>query len=201
MAAGIERRVINSDASTVINGRAQLVYILLLSVCMFVRYRFSRQPLNRSFWNLARVFDMMSERQLSILVSNGCIINDLSHKLCVGRSVTSDRYKKPKLRRHNALVSLHFNPTSNIWRQKHWTNWRAAGGERRVINSHASTVFNGRAQLVYLYYYSVFVCPLPFFSATAEPFALKLGRRLWCGVGKTAKHFGEHWMDNQRDTA
>ena len=115
---------------------------------MFVRYRFSRQPLNRLFWNLARVFDMMSERQLSILVSNGCIINDLSHKLCVGRSVTSDRYKKPKLRRHNALVSLHFNPTSNIWRQKHWTNWRAAGGEQQVIKSIASTVFNGWAQLV-----------------------------------------------------
>ena len=105
--------MINCHASTVFNGRAQLVYILLLSVCVSVRYRFSRQPLNRLLSNLAGVFDMMSERQLSILVSNGCIINDLLHKLCVGRSVTSDRYKKPKLRRHNALVSLHFNPTSN----------------------------------------------------------------------------------------
>ena len=90
-AGGGERRVINSHASTVFNGRAQLVYILILSVCVSVRYRFSRQPLNRLLSNLAGVFDMMSERQLSILVSNGCIINDLLHKLCVGRSVTSDR--------------------------------------------------------------------------------------------------------------
>ena len=106
-------------------------FLYIITQCLFVRYRFSRQPLNRLLWNLTRVFDMVSERQLSILVSNGCIINDLSHKLCVGRSVTSDRYKKPKLRR---------------WRQKHWTNWGAAGGERRVINSIVSSVFNGRVQ-------------------------------------------------------
>ena len=149
------------------------IYILLLSVCVSVRYRFSRQPLNRLLWNLAGVFDVVSERQLSILVSNGCIINDLSHKLCVGRSVTSDRYKKPKLRRHNALVSLHFNPTSNIWRQKHWTNWRAAGGERRVINCHASTVFNGRAQLVYILLLSV--CMFVRYRFSRQP----LNRLLW----------------------
>ena len=37
---------------------------------------------------------------------------------------------------------------------------------------------------------------LPFFSATAEPFALKLGMVFWNGTGKTAKHFGVHWMRN-----
>ena len=64
---------------------------------------------------------MLRERQLTILVSNGC---DLSHELCIhqrGQSVTSDRYKKPKLRRHNMLSSLDFNSTSNrdfILRQK-----------------------------------------------------------------------------------
>ena len=125
--------------------------LYIITQCVSVRYRFSRQPLNRLLWNLAGVFDLVSERQLNILMSNGCKINDLSHKLCMDQSVTSDIYKKPKLRRHNTLVSLHFNPTSNIWHQKHWTNWRAAGGERRVINCHASTVFNGRAQLVLLF--------------------------------------------------
>ena len=38
-------------------------------------------------------------------------------------------------------------------------------------------------------YFSVFACPLPFFSATAEPFVLKLAVNLRYGVGKTAKHF------------
>ena len=44
----------------------------------------------------------------------------------------------------------------------------------------------------------MFVCMLPFFSATAEPFALKLGMVFWNGTGKTAKHFGVHWMRNYR---
>ncbi len=44
----------------------------------------------------------------------------------------------------------------------------------------------------------LFVCLLPFFSPTAEPFALKLGMVLWNDTGKTAKHFGVHWMHNYR---
>ena len=42
------------------------------------------------------------------------------------------------------------------------------------------------------------VCPLPFFSATAEPFVLKLAVSLRYGVGKTAKHFGTWWMYRKR---
>ena len=45
-------------------------------------------------------------------------------------------------------------------------------------------------------YFSVFVCPLPFFSATPEPFVLKFCMVFRNGVGKTAKHFGAHWMNN-----
>ena len=48
-----------------------------MCVCLFVCYRFSRQPLNRLLWNLARCFEMISERQLTILVSIGCIFNEL----------------------------------------------------------------------------------------------------------------------------
>ena len=47
----------------------------------------------------------------------GCIIDELLYGLCIyqeGQSVTSDRYKKPKLRRYNALVSLHFHPKSDV---------------------------------------------------------------------------------------
>ena len=56
-----------------------------ISQCLSVRYRFSRQPLNHLLSNLAGVFDMVPERQLSILVSIGCIINELSHKLCISK--------------------------------------------------------------------------------------------------------------------
>ena len=110
-------------------------------VCLSVRYRFSRQPLNRLLWNLAEVFDILSERQLSILVPNGCIINDLWHKLCIfegGQSMTSDRYKKPKLRRHNALVSFPFSSdvirlylTSNMTGDTDGPKWRTVDGEQR----------------------------------------------------------------------
>jgi len=55
----------------------KLSYIIFLNVCMFVCYRFSRQPLNRLLWNLARCFEMVSERQLTIFVSIGCIFNEL----------------------------------------------------------------------------------------------------------------------------
>ena len=130
------------------------ISILYFSVFVLsVRYRFSRQPLNRLLWNLAGVFDIVPERQLSILVPNGCIINDLWHKLCIfqgGQSMTSDRYKKPKLRRHNALVSFSFSSdvirlylTSNMTGDTDGPKWRVVDGEQRVINSHASTVFNG----------------------------------------------------------
>ena len=40
------------------------------------------------------------------------------------------------------------------------------------------------------------VCPLPFFSATTESFALKLGSSLGYDVGQTAKHFGTKWLKN-----
>ena len=53
--------------------------IIFLNVCMYVCYRFSRQPLNRLLWNLAWCFEMVPERQLSILVSIGCVIIELSH--------------------------------------------------------------------------------------------------------------------------
>ena len=54
--------------------------------------------------------------------------------------------------------------------------------------------------LTILYYISqcLFVCPLPLFSATAEPFVLKLAVSLRYGVGKTAKHFGTEWMYRKR---
>ena len=60
-------------------GHILLYPILYFSVfvCLSVRYRFSRQPLNHLPSNLAGVFDMVPERQLSILVSNECIFNDL----------------------------------------------------------------------------------------------------------------------------
>ena len=54
-------------------------------------------------------------------------------------------------------------------------------------------IFNiSNNNFIILYYISqcLFVCPLPFFSATAEPFVLKLAVSLRYGVGKTAKHFG-----------
>ena len=52
-------------------------------ICMYVCYRFSRQPLNRLLWNLAWCFEMVPERQLSILVSIGCVIIELSHNSCM----------------------------------------------------------------------------------------------------------------------
>ena len=55
---------------------ASLYYI---SQCLSVCYRFSRQPLIRLLWNLTRCLEMKSERQLIILVSIGCIFNELSH--------------------------------------------------------------------------------------------------------------------------
>ena len=54
-------------------------YIIFLNVCMYVCYRFSRQPLTRLFWNFAWCFEIISERQLSILVSIGGIITELWH--------------------------------------------------------------------------------------------------------------------------
>ena len=50
--------------------------------------------------------------------------------------------------------------------------------------------------IIILYYISQ--CLLPFFSATAEPFALKFGTVFWNGIGKTANHFGDHWMYRAR---
>ena len=40
----------------------------------------------------------------------------------------------------------------------------------------------------------MYVCLLPFFSTTAEPFALKFVMVFRNGVGKTAKHSGADWM-------
>ena len=60
------------------HGQHPILYFSVF-VCVFVCYRFSRQPLNRLLWNLARCFEMVSERQLTILVSIGCIFNELSH--------------------------------------------------------------------------------------------------------------------------
>ena len=40
------------------------------------------------------------------------------------------------------------------------------------------------------------VCPLPFFLAAAEPFALKLSRCLGYDVGQTAKQFGTKSVKN-----
>ena len=42
----------------------------------------------------------------------------------------------------------------------------------------------------------MFVCLLPFFSATAGPFVLKFGMVFRNGVGQTAKQFGAEWMQN-----
>ena len=70
--------LIPMKASLLVHWVSNHIYIIFLNVCLYVCYRFSRQPLNRLFWNLRWAFDMMSERQLSILGPNGCIGNDLS---------------------------------------------------------------------------------------------------------------------------
>ena len=72
--------LLHSKAPFLTGCTASLYYI---SQCLFVRYRFSRQPLNRLFWNLRWASDMMSERELNILGSNAYKINDLPHELCV----------------------------------------------------------------------------------------------------------------------
>ena len=72
--------LLHSKAPFLTGCTASLYYI---SQCLFVRYRFSRQPLNRLLSNFAYVFNMMSERQLSILGSNTCTINDLPNELCL----------------------------------------------------------------------------------------------------------------------
>ena len=40
----------------------------------------------------------------------------------------------------------------------------------------------------------MYVCMLPFFSETTEPFVLKFGMVFRNGVGQTAKQFGAEWM-------
>ena len=82
---------------------------------MFVRYRFSRQPLNRLIWNFAWCFEMVSERQLTILVTIGCIINELLHKL--GGSGAQNDIETETIWRHNTMSSLHWDRF--IWR--HWS--------------------------------------------------------------------------------
>ena len=79
---------------------------------MYVSYRFSRQPLTRLFWNFAWCFEIMSERQLSILVSIGCIITELWHNKGVWGGLEVTSHKKVKVTQQcNELAWL------NIWRQ------------------------------------------------------------------------------------
>ena len=106
-------------------------YIIFLNVCMFVCYRFSRQPLNRLLWNLARCFEMISERQLTILVSIGCVFHELSHmRYCVilGQNQLRNRYSDVTMvwfHIHKCFVfGFIWRQTSNlgtfIWRR--WTD-------------------------------------------------------------------------------
>ena len=126
-------------------------------VCLSVRYRFSRQPLNRLFWNFAWCFEMISERQLSILVPNGCIINELSHKLCIIKQPRMA--SKPKLRRHTArtswfliwrqIMEWSWCKQPGVNRQKHWpkrdkTCRRATSDRRRVAGNGPQATGEGR---------------------------------------------------------
>ena len=96
-------------------------------VCVYVCYRFSRQPLTRLIWNFPGIFVMMSERQLNILVPSGCIINDLSHKSCIFKGPQTTLFDVNGLTNVNgltdvnALVSIRrrngFTHTPIIWRQ------------------------------------------------------------------------------------
>ena len=70
---------------------------------MYVCYRFSRQPLNRLFWNFAWCFEMGSERQLSILEPIGWIINELSHNSC--------------MKKRSQYATLR-NDETNVWRHQ-----------------------------------------------------------------------------------
>ena len=82
-----------------------IMYVLYyISQCMYVSYRFSQQPLTRLFWNFAWCFEIMSERQLSILVSIGCIITELWHNKGVVRGVISQW--KLTLLINNTVTSL-----------------------------------------------------------------------------------------------
>ena len=104
----------------------------LVSVCLL---RFSQQPLNRSLWNLTGVLVVVPERQLSILVSIGCIISDLSLELCIYQG--NNLWRQIDTRNRNCDVTICCLPwflgsTSNkdfILRQK---RWQTNGPLRRV---------------------------------------------------------------------
>ena len=66
----------------------------------------------------------------------------------------------------------------------------------RAVPSRRAPFLTGFTASLYYISQCLFVCPLPFFSATAEPFALKFGRSPQYGVGKTTKHFDDQWMHN-----
>ena len=126
-----------------------LYYIsLCLYVCMYVCYRFSRQLLNRSLWNLSWCFEMESERQLSILVPIGCIFSELWHnKGGLGGSALIGKWN---YWRNNTMTSLMKYLTSDIakripgvtyklYRDKYdelMTNWhktRGKTGDRGIL--------------------------------------------------------------------
>ena len=100
-------------------------------VCEFVSYRFSRQPLTRLFWNFAWCFEIMSERQLSILVSIGCIITELWHNKGVWGGLEV-------IRKWNFIRQCNDFTWCNIWRQiyqRHsWRQTQTLWGQSRRID-------------------------------------------------------------------
>ena len=64
-----------------------LIHYCTKSVCLSVCSTFSHKLQTCWIPNLARVFNMIRESQLSILVYHrGCIVMDLLHKLCIIRA-------------------------------------------------------------------------------------------------------------------
>ena len=103
---------------------------IFLNVCLCVCYRFSRQPLNRLLWNLTRCFEMVSERQLTILVSIGCVFNPIQ----TGGGVKMTRstilsYTATKIHIDRLPNFLTFPKmvTGKFWKKRffvRWPGWR-----------------------------------------------------------------------------
>ena len=61
-------------------------------------------------------------------------------------------------------------------------------------NKQNSPVLTGFTASLYYISHCMYLCMLPFFSTTADPFEMKLSQNLCYGTGQPTKHFGARLM-------